>query len=123
VLVVDDEPLVGTVIQRTLGGEHEVVVAGSARAALDRLAEGTAFDLVLTDLLMPEMTGVDLFREIERRDPALARRVIFLTGGAFTSATREFLEKVPVECVEKPFDLEAIRAVIARHLDPDGAGP
>jgi PAS domain S-box-containing protein len=117
VLVVDDEPLVGTVIQRTLGGEHEVVVAGSARAALDRLSEGTTYDLVLTDLLMPEMTGVDLFREIERRHPALAKRVIFLTGGAFTPATREFLERAPVECVEKPFDLESIRAVIARHLD------
>lgn len=116
ILVVDDEPLVCNVIARTLGTEHEVVVAERARAALDLLAGGQRFDLILSDLLMPEMTGMDLHRELRERFPELARRVVFLTGGAFTPAARAFLEKEGVECVEKPFDLVTIRAVIARRL-------
>ncbi|HYG67462.1 MAG TPA: ATP-binding protein, partial [Anaeromyxobacteraceae bacterium] len=116
ILVVDDEPLVCTVLQRTLGTEHEVVAVDRARAALDLLERGEQFDLVLSDLLMPEMTGMDLHREVRRIDPELSRRVVFLTGGAFTAAARSFLEDESIECVEKPFDLRTIRGVIARRL-------
>jgi CheY-like chemotaxis protein len=116
ILVVDDEPLVGTVIQRSLQGQHQVEFVPSARAALDLLEAGQRFDAVLTDLLMPEMSGMDLYREIRRRDPHLAERTVFLTGGAFTPGASEFLERESVECLEKPFELEAIRAVIARKL-------
>ncbi|HUL59519.1 MAG TPA: ATP-binding protein [Anaeromyxobacteraceae bacterium] len=116
ILVVDDEPLVGSVLQRTLQSEHDVTVVGSARAALDALERGEQFDVVLSDLLMPEMTGMDLYRELVRREPALARRVVFLTGGAFTTAAREFLEREAVLCVEKPFELDAIRGVLTRKL-------
>jgi signal transduction histidine kinase/CheY-like chemotaxis protein len=116
ILVVDDEPLVCNVLQRTLGAEHDVVAVERARAALELLTRGERFDLVLSDLLMPEMTGMDLHRELRRSFPELARRVVFLTGGAFTAAARSFLEEEAVECVEKPFDLQTIRAVIARKL-------
>jgi len=119
-LVVDDEPLVGTVLSRTLASEHEVVVCGSAREALDRLDRGEAFDLIFSDLLMPEMTGMELHAELARSRPELAGRVVFLTGGACTEAAREFLEQPGMECVEKPFDLESIRQVIARRLPPRG---
>jgi signal transduction histidine kinase len=116
ILVVDDEPLVGTVIQRSLQGQHQVEFAPSARAALAMLEAGRTFDAVLSDLLMPEMSGMDLYREIRRRDPRLAERMVFLTGGAFTPAASDFLANEPVECIEKPFEIEAIRAVIARKL-------
>jgi PAS domain S-box-containing protein len=116
ILVVDDEPLVCSVLSRTLGTEHDVVVAERARAALDLLARGERFDVILSDLLMPEMTGMDLHRELRRSFPEHARRVVFLTGGAFTPAARAFLEEEAVECVEKPFDLATIRAAIARRL-------
>ncbi|ACG75553.1 multi-sensor hybrid histidine kinase [Anaeromyxobacter sp. K] len=122
ILVVDDEPLVGTVIQRALQGEHEVTVTSSARAALARVAAGERFDLVLSDLLMPEMTGMELYRALRERAPELASRVVFLTGGAFTAAARSFLEQEPVECVEKPFELETIRALLARRLGARRAG-
>jgi CheY-like chemotaxis protein len=115
ILVVDDEPLVGTVIQRTLQQEHDITVVSSARAALETL-DRSEFDLVLSDLLMPEMTGMDLYRVLSERDPRLARRMVFLTGGAFTPAARKFLDQEPVVCLEKPFDLETIRLVLARRL-------
>ncbi|WP_242391964.1 hybrid sensor histidine kinase/response regulator [Anaeromyxobacter oryzisoli] len=112
----DAEPLVGTGLARALRGEHDVTFVSSARAALERIEGGAPFDLVLTDLLMPGMSGVDLYRALGRRDPRLARRVIFLTGGAFTPAARAFLATEPVPCVEKPFELDAIRGVLARRL-------
>jgi signal transduction histidine kinase/CheY-like chemotaxis protein len=118
ILVVDDEPLVGTVLERTLGEEHEVVACGGAREALDRLARGEAFDLVFSDLLMPGLTGMDLHAELTRTHPELARRMVFLTGGACTEASREFLARPGMEWLEKPFDLETIREVIARRLPP-----
>ena len=76
VLVVDDEPLVGAVLRRTLV-EHDVTVVESARAALDRIAAGERYDLVLSDLLMPGLSGMDLYRELVRARPAArsARRV------------------------------------------------
>ncbi len=118
ILVVDDEPLVGTVLRRTLT-DHEVTVVGSAHAALERLAAGEPYDVVLSDLVMPGMSGMDLYRELARRDPPVARRIVFLTGGAFTPAAQDFLTREQVECVEKPFELEALRSLVARRV----AGP
>jgi DNA-binding NtrC family response regulator len=116
ILVVDDEPLIGAVLERTLGEEHEVVTCGGAREALERLARGETFDLVFSDLLMPELSGIDLHAELARTHPALAERVVFLTGGACTEAARAFLARPGREWVEKPFDLDSIRRIIARRL-------
>jgi signal transduction histidine kinase/ActR/RegA family two-component response regulator len=121
VLVVDDEPLVRTVVSRTLGREHEIVTAASAREALERLARGEGFDLVLSDLQMPGQTGMDLHAELTRVAPELARRMIFLSGGAYTEEARAFLEREGVECLEKPFDLDTLRAVVASRLAPGAA--
>jgi CheY-like chemotaxis protein len=115
VLIVDDEPLVGKVLRRTLT-EHDVTVVESGAAALARLGAGERYDVVLCDLLMPGMSGMDVYRELATHHPDLARRVVFLTGGAFTTAARDFLERERVECVEKPFEVDALRAVIARRI-------
>ena len=115
VLVVDDEPLVGAVLQRTLGYEHDVTVCGSGPEALARLERGERFDLVFSDLLMPEMSGFELVEHLRARHPALARHVVFLTGGVADGPTSALLEQSGVETVEKPFELEVIRAAIARH--------
>ncbi len=75
---------------------------------------------MLSDLLMPEMTGMDLYAELRKRDPDYVRRMVFLTGGAFTPAAREFLEETKVVCLEKPFEVGALRATLAAKL-ADGA--
>jgi len=115
ILVVDDEPLVGAVLQRTLGYEHDVTVCGGGPEALARLARGERYDLVFSDLLMPEMSGFELLDLLRARHPDLARHLVFLTGGVADGALGAKLERSGVETVEKPFELEAIRAVIARH--------
>jgi CheY-like chemotaxis protein len=116
ILVVDDEVLVGNVLARTLRADHDVLVVTSARQALEILAAGERFDVVLTDLLMPEMTGMDLYDAIESRDASLVKRMVFLTGGAFTPAARDFLARKQVVFIEKPFEVAALRAVLATKL-------
>ncbi len=115
-LVVDDEPLVGLVIQRAFEDEHDVVLVSSARAALDLLDGGARFDVLLSDLMMPDMSGMALHRALVERHPALARRTVFLTGGAYTPESRDFLDATAVECLEKPFELDALRTLIRRLL-------
>jgi len=116
VLVVDDEAYVGSAVRRALSGEHDVTVVASAREALAHVERGPPFDLVITDLLMPDMSGIELAAELERRSPATAERMIFMTGGAFTPASRSFVSAHRASCLEKPFQLDALRELVARRL-------
>lgn len=115
ILVVDDEPMVGLVIQRAFE-EHEVVLAGSARAALDLLDAGERFDVLCSDLMMPDMDGAALHAEVARRDPALAGCTVFLTGGAYTEEALASLEAAHATVLEKPFELSALRELVDRLL-------
>jgi CheY-like chemotaxis protein len=114
VLVVDDERLVGEAIARALSEENDVEVVTEAQQALARIARGDVYDVILCDLMMPVMTGMDLYAEIVRVAPKLAGRLVFMTGGAFTSRARAFLESVVNPCLEKPLDTSKLRSIIAR---------
>jgi signal transduction histidine kinase len=111
VLVIDDEPRIGTAIRRTLAA-HDVTALSSAREAIAALEGGAEFDLVLCDLMMPEMSGMEFFEAVTRDHPALARRIIFLTGGAFTPRAQAFLAEVPNARMDKPFDPKQLRALV-----------
>ena len=112
ILVVDDEPMVASALRRILAPEHEVVVLTNAREALNRVISGESFDLILCDLMMPELTGMELHAQLASRVPEQARRMVFLTGGAFTAGARAFLEEVPNHRVEKPFDGQSLRVLL-----------
>jgi PAS domain S-box-containing protein len=116
VLVVDDEAMIGTAIRRTLSSEHDVTPLTSAREALDRILAGERFDVVLCDLMMPVMSGMDLYEELARSAPDQARRVVFLTGGAFTQRGQEFLDQVPNPRLDKPFDNQHLRAIVRERV-------
>lgn len=117
VLIIDDEPLLARAIAGTLEPEHEAVQASSARDALARLRAGERYDVILCDLMMPEVTGMDLYDALNEVAPEQRRRVIFLTGGAFTERARSFLEAVDGRLLVKPFNavtlLELVSEVIA----------
>ena len=113
VLVVDDEVAVGRALQRSLGPRHDVVVLTSGKDALARVASGERFDTILSDLMMPEVTGMEIYEELCRTAPDQAKRMIFITGGAFTERAREFLDLVPNPRIEKPFEIANILALIA----------
>ncbi|MEJ7728110.1 MAG: response regulator [Polyangiaceae bacterium] len=95
ILVVDDEPMVARAISRMLGRDHEVTATTHAREALERMRAGERFDIIFSDLMMPEMSGMELFAAIGAVAPEQAQRVVFLTGGAFTPAAHSFLEECP----------------------------
>jgi CheY-like chemotaxis protein/two-component sensor histidine kinase len=119
VLIVDDDVLVGSSLRRVLGREHEVTVLTSAKAALDLLVSGEHFDVILCDLMMPEMTGMDLFSALSRTIPEMCDRMAFITGGAFTATARAFLESVPNPRLEKPLDLRGLRALVRGYVRTD----
>jgi CheY-like chemotaxis protein len=120
-LVVDDEPEIVHIIRRELCAEHEVVGVTSCRAALALLTSDPAFDLILCDLMMPVMNGMQLYVELERSNPALVQRIVFITGGAFTPAASNFLAKIPNPNITKPFETDTltklIRMTLARNVD------
>jgi signal transduction histidine kinase/ActR/RegA family two-component response regulator len=121
-LVVDDDPLVGRSIVRSLGRTYRVELAGAAREALARIEAGERYDAILSDLMMPEMTGMELHARLAAIAPAQAARMIFITGGAFTPAAEAFLYAMPHQALEKPFDLSLVRAAVARVMG-EAAGP
>ncbi|MBI2393930.1 MAG: response regulator [Deltaproteobacteria bacterium] len=112
ILVVDDEPMVSSAVRRMLASDHEVVTVARAEEALERLVAGEHFDVIICDLMMPHMTGMDLHAELSRSLPETARRLVFMTGGAFTTNAREFLDKISNPRLEKPFDVASVRFVV-----------
>ena len=123
VLVVDDDPFVGAALRRTLGREHDVSVAFGAREALGRVLQGATFDIILCDLMMPDMTGMDFFTELQRLYPAQAEAVTFFTGGAFTDTTRAFLERNRDRVLSKPVDTDQLRERIFLRLERGATTP
>jgi two-component system, NtrC family, sensor kinase len=112
ILVVDDEVEVGHSVRRILGRDHRVDVVSSSLDALEMLA-ASSYDLILCDLLMPDVTGMDLHARVTEVWPEAARRMVFMTGGAFGPLASDFLLRVPNASFEKPFDAKALRAVVA----------
>jgi PAS domain S-box-containing protein len=113
-LVIDDDRLVAEAIARSLSRDGDVEVVNDARQALERIAAGQSYDVILCDLMMPVMTGMDFYAEVMRVEPKLARRIMFMTGGAFTARARAFVESVVNTCLEKPLDMIELRSLLAR---------
>jgi len=116
ILIVDDDRTVGLAFQRMLRN-YDVTVVTSAKEALDLLLADRVFDVILSDLMMPEMSGMDLYDELAQHRPEAALRMAFLTGGAFTSAANAFLDRVPNERMERPFDAAALRDLVHKLVE------
>jgi len=120
VLIVDDEPMIGTTLRVLLSGIHEVAVAGSGAAAREMLEEDPGFDLILCDLMMPNVSGMELHAWLNEHNPDAARRMVFMTGGVFTEDARQFLEDVPNRRIDKPFDPDDLLRLIDEELMASG---
>jgi PAS domain S-box-containing protein len=118
ILVVDDEPAIRRALSRLLGREHDVMALASGKEAQALLAHDKAFDIILCDLMMPEMTGMELHAWLAEADPALARRVVFISGGAFTPRAAAYLEQVDNREFSKPFVHAELKALVAAMMAP-----
>jgi PAS domain S-box-containing protein len=114
-LLVDDEPLVGRALGSALGAHYDVHFAdGFSQAVAALAADPRGFDLIMCDVMMPGLTGMDLFEEVERSHPHLARKILFMTGGAFTPRSAAFLDATANPVIMKPFSAAEAIAALAK---------
>ncbi|WP_169800737.1 ATP-binding protein [Archangium gephyra] len=112
VLVIDDEPEVIEALARTIGPSHTIERAGSGTRALELLARDAGYDVIFCDLMMPELTGMDLYEVIASKYPELLERMVFMTAGGFTPRAIAFVDQHGPRCIEKPFSPETVRACL-----------
>jgi PAS domain S-box-containing protein len=116
VLVLDDEPVVAKAVRHVLEAEHDVTVCTNASDALEMVKRGARYDVIVCDMMMPEMTGASFYEAFRAMVPGDIDRILFLTGGAFSNTAQEFLDRVPNERVEKPFSAAELRAIVERRV-------
>jgi len=119
ILIVDDEAEIRDTLAEILtGAHHRVVAVSSGREALERMA-AEQYDVILTDMRMPDLDGRALYQAIEQRWPGRAKRVVFVTGDTLATALREFVSESGRPVIEKPFLPNEVRRVVA-ELAIDG---
>ena len=112
VLIVDDDPAVAKTLGRILADEHTCTLALGGREAIARVDAGERYDVILCDLSMPEVGGEEVYSAIEAIAPDQARRMVFVSGGAFTASAHAFLARIDNPRVDKPFEAQAIRTLV-----------
>lgn len=122
ILIIDDEPLVRRALMRLLR-EHEIVEAESGEGALELLKGDEDFDLILCDVMMPVLSGLDVYARVRDEFAPLDERIVFMTGGAFDPRLQSLMQataNVPV--IDKPFDpvhlRQTVHQVIASRYQP-----
>jgi CheY-like chemotaxis protein len=115
-LIIDDEPLLGDMLAGTLSDHCQVEVVTTAVAALARLYGGRQYDVVLCDLMMPAMDGIEFHRILSVKMPQEADRIVFMTGGAYTARTDAFVRRVHNVVLDKPVDLDMLLALIEYRI-------
>lgn len=117
VTVIDDDQLLGRGLARALAGDYDVRVFDDARAAIAALtAAEPGADLILSDVMMPGVTGIDVLRQITEAHPQLARRFVFMTGGTPDALWDELSRQLAIPVLEKPFETPALRAALAGRV-------
>jgi signal transduction histidine kinase len=123
ILVIDDESSVVSVVRRILSDRHEITGVTSGREALALVGEGQSFDVILCDVMMPEMTGMDVHDALVLHHPALAERMVFMSGGVFTQRARLFLDNATNRVIDKPFDVATLRKALEECLARNEGAP
>ena len=116
VLIVDDEPMVVAFMRRCLAKEHDVIGVTCAAEALSRIRAGDEFELIVCDLMMPEISGFELYKRVSTEMPALAERFLFMTGGTFTADAQAFVDSLAAPYLEKPFAPAQLRTLVRERV-------
>ena len=113
ILIIDDEPMVAKSLSRVLKA-HSLRIVDNVDDALATLHHEAA-DLIFCDMMMPQKTGIDFYNAIVQTFPQLHNVIIFMTGGVFTPETHAFIDSVPNDVVQKPFDIYEIRLLVKQY--------
>ncbi len=123
ILLVDDDPLVLKSMQRLLR-RHDVHTVPGGAEALELLGQDSAFDIILCDLMMPDVTGMDVYEQLAAQGDGLERRIVFLSGGAVTARAQSVLASAPNLRFEKPVDPKRIELMLQSAVESfNSAGP
>ena len=112
VMIIDDDVLIRSFVRRALAGAHDVTVESSGADGLARIDRGERFDLILCDVMMPQMTGLELYDLVSTVSAEQAKRIVFITGGAFSGSMQRVLEATGNPCLEKPFHADRLRDLV-----------
>ena len=115
ILIVDDEPLVRRTIERVLA-EHEIVAVPDGGEALEALRVHHDIGLILCDILMPDITGMELYEQAGRLRPELQALFVFVTGGTLTAEIETFISNLDNPVLRKPFGVAQLRDIVARFI-------
>jgi len=117
ILVVDDENIVRDIAKRVLSAEgHKVDISGNGLEALSKI-KGKEYDLILLDIKMPGMNGIDLYKRIQKVAQHVSRKVVFMTGDIMGPDTEKFLDKTRASHIEKPFDAKQLNTTVHNALN------
>ncbi len=117
VLVIDDEQLLGQTIQLGLEDSFVVDLETSGEAGLARLLTDNDISLVLCDLSLPDLNGIDIYHRVEQARPEILKRFVVMTGGAVSTAARDFLDAYQGPLLNKPFTLTQVESLVHRLVD------
>jgi len=112
-LIVDDEQLILRSLSRALQHEYEVATTTSPIEALRLASSGEHWDIVLSDVTMPGMSGIELASKLSSSCPALFGCIVLMTGGAHTDHAQSELERCGLPVIMKPIDLPNLLRVLA----------
>jgi CheY-like chemotaxis protein len=119
-MLVDDEPQVASTMERLLRRDYDITVALCGKDALEHITRGVRFDAIVSDVMMPNMTGIEFLDELRRVAPDQAERLIFLSGGVFTAQARGQLDNLGAVLLEKPVTAKELRASVTRIANEAG---
>lgn len=115
-MVIDDDPMILRSLKRVLNG-HDLTLMSGGQEALDVLARDKSFDIILCDLMMPNVTGMDVYHQLSSQEPELARRIVFLSGGAVTPQAQRLLKEAPNRRYEKPLSPAELDEILRSSAD------
>ncbi|MFC2003375.1 response regulator [Chloroflexota bacterium] len=116
ILLVDDEPMVQQFLTEILSEEgHEVEIVDNGNDALEKF-ESDNYDLILLDIKLPGMSGIELYKHLQKKAKSLVRRVIFITGDTMSTDTMVFIKSAQTPYITKPFDTELLKKDVDRIL-------
>jgi CheY-like chemotaxis protein len=117
ILVIDDESNIARALMRLLGKSYSITAVSCGKDAQALIKVDPEFDVILCDLMMSRMSGIEFHTWLRTHDPRLANQLIFITGGAFTTRARDYLATVSNLTIEKPFDAIGLRSQVTAAVE------